>query len=259
MLVEPERTQYDLKFRLFRFPVRVHPLFWLGAAILGANALNHGIVIFLIWVAVVFVSILVHELGHALAFRAFGADSHIVLYVFGGLAVPWGDVRGRWRRIVISLAGPVAGFLLCGAIYASEAFTPWADHNEPTFFLYWYLFGVNLYWGIFNLLPVVPLDGGRVSEEVCGIIWKRNGLRVALEISIAVAGLVALYCVACEMERRNGPGWLSNLPWWFPRGDFYTALLFGFLAAQSYQLLQRVGWMQSHWDDPNDDRPHWKR
>lgn len=256
--MEPKATPYDLKFRLFGFPVRVHPLFWLGAAILGSSALDRGIIFLLIWMAVVFVSILVHELGHALAYRTFGADSHIVLYVFGGLAVPWNAVHGRWRRIVVSLAGPVAGFLLCGAVYASEQFAPWAENSFPLLYLYLVLIAVNLWWGIFNLLPVMPLDGGRVSEEVCGMIWKRNGLRVALEISIAVAGLVALYGLACELEKRNGDGWLSNLPHWFPRGDFYTALLFGFLAAQSYQLLQQIGWVQSHWDDP-DDRPPWKR
>ena len=81
----------------------------------------------LIFAIVVFVSILVHELGHALAFRRYGTASRIVLYHFGGLAIPeespWGE--SQWRlsddrpernEIVISLAGPVAGFLLAAVV-----------------------------------------------------------------------------------------------------------------------------------------------
>ena len=261
MLAEPERTRYDLSFRLFGFPVRIHPLFWLGAALLGAGALDRGLVFMLVWIAVVLVSILVHELGHAFAFRAFGTGSHVVLYVFGGLAVPWNDVRYRWQRILVALAGPVAGFLLCGLVYASQHFGKWVpvDDRSALMWLYLYLVWVNLYWGVFNLLPVFPLDGGKVSQEVCGTIWRRNGLRVALEISIAVAGLVALYSLACEVERRQGGGWLSMLPWWFPRGSFWTAILFAMLAVQNYQLLQQVRWTTGQWQDPDDDAPPWRR
>ncbi|MBX9581317.1 MAG: hypothetical protein K2X87_13490, partial [Gemmataceae bacterium] len=111
MLVEPDRTPYDLNFRLFGFPVRVHPLFWVVTVLFGSSALrDFGPEYLLVWVVVVFVSILVHELGHAFAFRAFGTDAAVVLYGFGGLAVPWGGVAGRWRRVAVSLAGPAAGF-----------------------------------------------------------------------------------------------------------------------------------------------------
>lgn len=257
MLVEPERTRYDLSFRLFGFPIRVHPLFWLGAALLGASALDRGLIYLVIWIAVVFVSILVHELGHAVAFRLFGTDSHIVMYVFGGLAVPWNDVRHRWQRILVALAGPIAGFILCGIVYFSNEFVPWARQGGPLIgSLFWYLFAVNLFWGLFNLLPVFPLDGGRVANEVCGAIWRRNGLRIALEISIGVAGLVALYSLACEFERHRDGGWLSALPWWVPRGSFWTALLFGMLAAQNYQILQQLQRQSTYWDS---DEPPWRR
>ena len=54
MLVEPERTRYDWTFRLFRFPVRVHPLFWLGAALLGASILDqrNGLLYLLLWIVI---------------------------------------------------------------------------------------------------------------------------------------------------------------------------------------------------------------
>jgi Zn-dependent protease len=257
VFVEPERTQFDLSFRLFGFPVRIHPLFWIGAVLLGAYWLDRpgGTLYILMWIAAVFISILVHEFGHALAFRWFGTGSHIVLYVFGGLAVPWSAVAGPWRRIIISLAGPFAGFVLFGVVYLSNYYYRWADTNRFLNALYWCLFSVNLYWGIMNLLPVFPLDGGQVSHEVCSSIWRHRGFRIALQISIAVAALITLYSLACALNSRQ-LGWLDALPWWVPRGGWWTAILFGMLAYQSYDLLQRQRWSDAHWQD--DDRPPWR-
>src|SRR4030095_5768073 len=79
----------------------------------------------LIWVFVVFISILIHELGHALAFRRFGLSSQIILHFSGGLTVPESTLWGsRWanvalgpnEQIFISIAGPGAGFLFAALI-----------------------------------------------------------------------------------------------------------------------------------------------
>jgi Zn-dependent protease len=246
VLAEPDRSPYDLRFRLFGFPVRVHPLFWVLAALLGASWLDAGVVFLLIWVAIAFVSILVHEFGHALAFRWFGTNSHIVLYSFGGLAVPWAEVRRRWQRIVVSLAGPAAGFLLCAAVYFSNYFRPWAGTSLYVAALYAGLFSVNLYWGIMNLLPVWPLDGGQVSEEVCSYVSPRNGRTIALQISVAVAALLCVYSLACVMGVKQDADWLRKVPSWAV-GSLWTAILFGMLAYSSYQRLQQLRWSVSHW------------
>jgi Zn-dependent protease len=267
VLVEPPRTNYDLNFRLFLFPVRVHPFFWLGSILINGWVIERlGVVYMLMWVAAVFLSILVHELGHALAFRRFGVDSHIVLYVFGGLAVPWADVPGKGRRVVIALAGPVAGFILCGLLWGSNQLAPWVkerpfgqrwDHvPTPLEWFYDSLIWVNLFWGLFNLLPVYPLDGGQVSKEVCSSVWGRRGPRVALQISMVVAGLMAVYGIACAID--PNAAWLRQLPGWFPVGTLWMAILFGMLAVQSYQLLQQTRWTDSHWAE-DDDRPPWRR
>ncbi len=261
MLAEPDRTPYDVNFRLFGFHIRVHPLFWLGSALLGANTLNLGLQYMAIWIAVVFVSILVHEFGHALAFRCFGCDSHIVLWVFGGLAVPVADPRRRNQRILVSLAGPFAGFVLCGLVYGSHLATHWGslENGLPVWFLYNTLIFVNLYWGIFNLLPVFPLDGGQVCRELCEGRFRGRGLRISLQISIGVAVAVTIYSLVCEIEMRSGGGPLTSiLPWWFPLGSFYTAVLFAVLAAQSYQLLQQVGRSGYH-SEGLDDRLPWEK
>ena len=251
MLAEPERTRWDLNFRAFRFPVRIHPFFWIGTVLFGSSALDaFGVAYLLAWVAIVFVSILIHELGHAFAFRWFGSDSHVVLHAFGGLAIPWSAVRGRWKRIVVALAGPFAGFLLFGILVGSNFFFHWVTDESP-FLLQWVflqLVFVNLWWGLINLLPVWPLDGGQVCEEVCSYFSPRNGRRLALQISIAVAGAFCVYSLVCIMSVRQGTDWLDALPWWIPRGSLWTAFLFGLLAVQSYQVLDRMKWHESNWD-----------
>jgi Zn-dependent protease len=263
VLVEPERTPYDLRFRFLAFPVRIHPWFWLGSILLGANTLDRGAEYLAIWVGVVFVSILVHELGHAVTFRLFGADADIVLYAFGGLAIPSHDVSGRWRRILISLAGPFAGFVVAGIVYGSNLALEWgqsSDRPAPNgphlLFLYWQLLWVNLIWGLFNLLPVYPLDGGQVSRELCGMKWGPRGKRISLQISFVVALVMVAYSLICALDMRGaGIGLVKELPWWIPPGSAYTAILFGVLAYESYQLMKRIEWADTHWDD----RVPWER
>src|SRR5260370_30863543 len=74
-LFEPPPTQLDLNFTLFGIHVRVHPMFWVVTAILGSNQRDAKYV--LLWIAVVFVSVLIHEMGHVLLGRSFGSDGHI--------------------------------------------------------------------------------------------------------------------------------------------------------------------------------------
>ena len=260
MLVEPGLTRYDLHFRLFGFPVRVHPLFWLLSILLGADTLKIGPEYLLIWVAVVFASILVHELGHGLAFRRFGVRSNIVLYSFGGLAIPWSGIRERWRRIAVSLAGPGAGFLLYGLVYGSNLAFDWAGREASLLVraAYGSLVFVNLYWGLLNLLPVIPLDGGRVSEEVCTGVWPRNGPAIAYQISMLVAGLISIYSLLWAVAPEQALKLYLELPWWLrlPIGGLWTALMFGLLAYMSYQALQRWRWTNRHWAD---ERLPWER
>ncbi|MGA7498165.1 MAG: Zn-dependent protease, partial [Isosphaeraceae bacterium] len=76
-------TPYDLRFRFLDIPVRIHPLFWLMAAVLGFQENNIPAV--LIWIGCVLVSILVHEYGHGLMAKHFHGSPSIVLYGLGGL------------------------------------------------------------------------------------------------------------------------------------------------------------------------------
>jgi stage IV sporulation protein FB len=86
VFIDHQPTSFDVTFRLGRFPVRVHPLFWLSMALIGLPWFDRSLLLGLLWVACGFVSILVHELGHALAIRHYGSPASIQLIAFGGLA-----------------------------------------------------------------------------------------------------------------------------------------------------------------------------
>lgn len=215
-------TPYDLTFSLFGIPVRVIAWFWLTAVILGFNSFHYGPEYLLTWVAIVFVSILVHELGHAVVAAAFGYPPRILLYHFGGLALfSPGYNYSQARSILISFAGPAAGFLLAGLIYLmmrAGVIGPFEYGTLPFFAVSQLLF-VNIGWGLLNLLPVLPLDGGNICRDVCTSINPRRGERWATIIALVTAIGVAAFA--------------------FQSRQTYIAILFGFMAYQNYEMLQR--------------------
>ena len=188
MFLEPPITRLDLRFRVFGVPVRVHPMFWLIAALLGWTLPPVEQVL---WIAVVFVSILVHEMGHALSSRRFGLRSHIVLHSMGGLTIPEGAPRrtAGWKHALIALSGPGAGFLLAFAAYL---FLPvlGSTASGPFGAFYFHLIWVNLVWGLVNLLPVSPLDGGHVARAILTDLAGVRGYSIASILSFVTAGVV---------------------------------------------------------------------
>jgi stage IV sporulation protein FB len=209
MLVEPGTTPYDLRFRLFGTSVRVHPLFWLFSAILGWDFLNYGFIYLGLWVASCFVSILLHEFGHVWAGRAFGSHGSIVLYAMGGLAIGASDLHDRWKRIVVYLAGPFIQLLFIylpvWLWFRSLGVGGLHELRIQVLVTALILMDINLYWPLLNLLPIWPLDGGKVSRECCTALSPAAGLKTSLGISIAFAGLLAVNSIVAETK---GQGFL---------------------------------------------------
>jgi Zn-dependent protease len=207
-LFEPARTQLDLNFSLFGIHVRVHPMFWVVTAILGSNQRDAKYV--LLWIAVVFVSVLIHEMGHVLMGRIFGSDGHIVLYGFGGLAIGSNALEKRWQRIAVSFAGPLAQFLLLGLVFVADigiGLGNQGQESKPIDFVFDQLIWVNLAWPILNLLPIWPLDGGMISREVFQGFAPETGTATSLIVSMIVpTGIPSFpFCaVACT--------WAFSLP-----------------------------------------------
>lgn len=251
MLAEPQPTPWDLHFRVLEIPVRISPWFWVAAALLGWNLIsdpelemNLGVAL-LIWSAAVLVSILIHEMGHALTFRYFGVPSHIVLYHFGGLAIPERSFRSHGqgstdnpkRQMLISFAGPAAQLLL--AIVAAGLFLAagyrvinplpaihsldFLNHGKPLpsaamAILQISLIYSSVWWALLNLLPVYPLDGGQIAREAFTLNNPRQGIRYSLILSIVAGGAVAF--------------------WGLTHHDTFLAIMFLMLAYSSYVTLQ---------------------
>lgn len=216
-------TPLDLYFSVLGVPVRVLPTFWLGGCFFGWWMIAAERFDLLgIWLACLFLSILVHEMGHALVARTYDWQPRVFLYHFGGLAAyePWhGDTTGR--AVFLSFAGPGAGFILYGIVRGIEyglivsqtAVGPYAVAALA------FLKEVNLWWGLFNLLPVLPLDGGRICEELCRrYVRRRDGREVALMIGIGVGAVAAGI--------------------FFSQREQYAGLLFAVLALQNFQMYQ---------------------
>jgi stage IV sporulation protein FB len=178
------------RFQLAGVPVEIRNDFLIITLLLALGRLSTP-VLMVEWFVVVFVSILVHELGHAIAFRAFGHAPRIELNGMGGLTFPTpGLPLSHGRSIVVSLAGPGAGFVFGGLVLLLDAFVlpPQSSRviEQAIADLKW----VNIGWGFVNLLPIVPLDGGHVVQSVLRQRMLRSDAdALALKITVATAAL----------------------------------------------------------------------
>jgi Zn-dependent protease len=238
---------------MFGIHVRVHPLFWLISVIFGWNLIHEGLQYLLLWVVCVFVSILLHELGHVWMGRFFGSDGHIVLYSMGGLAVGSSNLRNRWQRIAVYLAGPGIQLVLYGLLELILHRLSPRDLIGRRALLYFlgFMIDINLYWPILNLFPIWPLDGGRICRDFMGWLVPRSATRTALTISVATAGLLALGGLVSRFGSESLPI-VDAIPFIDRLSDGYTIFLFAMLAISSGQLLaierQRPPWEREDYD-----------
>ena len=177
------------RFRVGPIPVRVELPFFLVIGLIGYNS-HQSVALLLTWLGVAFGSVLVHELGHAIVGRAFGSPTSIVLYAFGGLTFHNG---GKWltarQDVLISLAGSLSQIVLLGI----PAYM--ITHSNPLLFFtsygwyrfFWDLMWVSLGWGIINLLPILPLDGGNIAVTLLRRTRVEDPLRLARQLSVGAA------------------------------------------------------------------------
>lgn len=223
MLGQVNPTPLDLHFQIGRIPVRVHPLFWLVSALFGWNPENPQRMV--LWVICMFVSILIHELGHAVVARKFGYDPEIVLHGMGGYAMYFPTHWcGTFRSILISAAGPAAGFLFFALLIPLAYFLSQFEavrKNDNLRITFINLAFINIGWGVINLLPVLPLDGGRICQDLLNHFRRYDGQIWTLRISMLVAFVVAVLM--------------------FKLGQTYAAIMFLMIGIENLQGLQRGG------------------
>jgi Zn-dependent protease len=153
-----------------------------------------GIRYALLWIPTLFLSVLLHELAHAAMIGIFGfGSSQIVLTGMGG--VTYNRRRARpWQDMLISLAGPVSSFglmYLCKWIYLAVPAARQDAFSEP---LLQCMYSANLWWGMFNLIPVAPLDGGHAVREFFGIFLSDRTAFVAyVWVAMIAGGAIAVW------------------------------------------------------------------
>lgn len=171
-----------------------------------------------------FGSVVLHELGHALAARAYGIRTrHITLYPFGGIAAIESMPRNPRQELVIAIAGPAVNGLLTVLSLPFALITGWWS-------LYLFV-GINVVMGLFNLIPAFPMDGGRV-------------LRAALTVPL---GYVRASLVAMNIGRAFALLFLvAGFIWWAPSlvlvGGFLLVAIAGERRRLAWQVGQRPWW-----------------
>jgi membrane-associated protease RseP (regulator of RpoE activity) len=181
-----------LKFQLFGFPVHIHWFFWVNCALLG-GAIGadspremQAIMGFML---VAFLSVLIHELGHALTMRHYGDQRvGVVLYALGGIAQGSRHLT-RSEDFYVSAAGPfvqiVAGV---AAWWLKDLWLP--EHWLASYMLNQFIW-ISIFWAVLNLLPIIPLDGGHITLAVLGPQRQKMALCISIICAIAV-GILAL-------------------------------------------------------------------
>lgn len=177
-----------------------------------------------------FLGVLLHELGHAVAARAYGVRvERISLWFLGGVAQFEQMPRQRLSEAVVALAGPAVSFLLAALCWLSLLFIP--PDLTPLRFILLYLTSMNLLLGLFNLLPALPLDGGRVLRSVLLLFMPLgratdNAVRVSRLLAIlmglfgllsgnfllAVIAIFVFLASAAEAHAARMEEGLDNLP-----------------------------------------------
>jgi len=212
-----DTTRPGLRFTLFGFPIHIDTTFFLIIGLFGLGG-RFDLARLLVWIGVATLSVLVHELGHAFAARPLGSRPSIQLYGMGGVTsfTPRRPMS-RLQSIGVSLAGPMAGlatWLIVSMV--SDRFGP--IDNDTVRYGVAIAIWVNLAWSALNLLPVLPLDGGHVLENL-------------------IPGDPAL--------RRHRAAWVSvvvgaaaALVLWRGFNLVFGGMLFGFLALSNWQQVK---------------------
>ncbi len=214
------------QFSIFKIPVTVQGWFFLLAAFLGGGLRAstpqewQGVLLF---IAAAFVSILIHELGHALAGLKFGAPSvQVSLNGMGGLSSFPGASFSRKHRILMTAAGPASSIALAVVFFAIAIFllpagsSPYASPSLIDQFV-GTMVGINVFWTFINICPVLPLDGGQMLRDLLG----PSRIKLTCIISFITLGILAFFL------------------WNYTR-SIYNLVIMAFLGSYTWRVFQQV-------------------
>ncbi len=157
-----------------------------------------------------FGSVVIHELAHSLVSHAFGSRVHaITLFIFGGAAQMSAEPRRAREELLMALAGPGASLGLAGLFFVVWRLSLGVD--GPLHAVAGWLAWMNLMLALFNLIPGLPLDGGRVLRA---IVWGATGdWRRATVIAAGTGRLIAFGLIFYGVWQIFNRNWADGL--WF--------------------------------------------
>ena len=211
--------QGTFRFKLFGFPISIHwsflilPILWGSQS--GPDAIDQTRSV-LIYIIGFFISIVGHELGHALAYRSFGGSAQIMIHAMGGMAVSHGSFN-RKQKIIITAAGPLFGLAMGIICLLLHMFLDLGSMSKYLIKFLNLMIFLNIFWSFFNLLPIIPLDGGQLLGHI--MHEKKPVLRG--QIGGITAGLAALFLFLIL-------------------GSIFGAILLGYLAYQNFKAADRA-------------------
>ncbi len=244
-----------LHFRLLGIPVSIHPVSWIMLLILGGGlGVDSGqqLANVLLFVLAGMLCLLVHEMGHALAGRQLtGTVPSVSIAGLGGSTFTSTLPRTRAGYFALVFAGPLASLLLgivAGAVFGLQIgdigggitfslLAPLhnllpveldistllaiqaADMGRLLYTFYLQLFMVCVWWTLFNLMPIFPLDGGKLLGTLL------NNDRLACVIGLIFGGLLSLLCLFGAL---------------LGGGSWFNVLITGYLTYLNYSCLRHM-------------------
>lgn len=205
-----------IHFSIFGIPVSIQPFFWITMVLLGASGgvdTPQAILELSLFVLAGFISILVHELGHALTIKSYRVPTSITLQAFGGYATYPARSLNRLQSFLVTAAGPSLQLVLALVAHVLINRLPF---NEGIFSFLKDLRWVSIAWALLNLLPVLPLDGGQLVNALLGPSRIKITLWITIITGVVIGGL-GLYA-----------------------GLLILAILLGMFAFQAYQALREI-------------------
>src|ERR1700724_3326098 len=199
--------------RIGGIDVRIHVTFFLLLAVFasfyGAQGGTSGTLKIVVFFLLVFLCVLLHELGHAFAAKAYGIRTvDITLLPIGGVARMERMPEKPTQELVVAIAGPLVNVVIAAALFFVLAVTGSLDFGElldPTKFSgLWALLYTNVMMVVFNLIPAFPLDGGRVLRA---LLATRLSYERATQVAATVGQVLALLMGVWAFSR--GPASLA--------------------------------------------------